>query len=112
MIFEVLDFINTNQLVPWVAGLLWIGWLVALLVLLCFARMRIELYIQRKSLVLPIATYTLWQALILITLGERPLVNRDDIIHLLRILNLLTILLLWRSLLLLLYTKRKNTCPS
>lgn len=109
---EVLDFINTNQFVPWIAGLLWISWLVALVVLLCVAELRIDLYAQRKSLVFPIVTYILWQALILITLGERPLVNRDDIIHLLRLLNLLTVLLLWRGLLLFLYEKRNRACQS
>lgn len=105
---ELWDFIDTNQLIPWVAGLLWISWLVALLVLIYFADLHMDLHAQRRSLFFPIATYTLWQALILITLGSQPRVRRDDIIQLLRVLNLLTILLLWRSLLLFLYSKRKK----
>lgn len=91
----VIGFIVDNQLVPWLAGLLWIGWLVAVLTLIFFARIHIDLSVRRRIVALPITAYIIWQGLILITLGQNPIVKRDDIIDLLRFLNLFTAVTLW-----------------
>jgi hypothetical protein len=100
LLMSVVGAINEHQIIPWLAGFLWIGWLVAVLTLICVAHLRVDLSVQRRALAIPFVTYIVWQGLILITLGTSPLVKREDIIQVLRILNLFTAIMLWRWLIL------------
>lgn len=99
-LYALIGAINEHQLIPWLVGFIWIGWLVAVLILIYVANIHIDLSTKRTALAIPMISYIVWQGLILVTLGTNPLVKRDDIIQPLRILNLFTAIMLWRWLIL------------
>lgn len=89
----VSNWLNDLPLAP-LAGVLWISWLVALILVLFF-RNGSFCVLHGKLLIVPTFLMLCWHALIMISSGKSPIVTRADLAGLIRILDLLAVVLLW-----------------
>lgn len=77
-----------------IAGVLWVSWLIAITIMLCYARDRFYVP-HRKWLIAAAITFVLWRALLTISAGEHPIIERSDMAGLIRLLDVITVVLLW-----------------
>lgn len=98
MITSILQSINdpaNSILIAWLAGVLWISWLVAIGILLTKTQCNLLVLPYRKQLLVPVACLIIWHIFIMISFGAAPIIDRGDYSGLIRLIDFVAILWLW-----------------
>lgn len=93
IIIGISDFLNSLPLAN-IAGVLWVSWLIAIVIFLVYARERFSVS-HRTWLIAAAIVFTIWRALLTISAGANPIIKRSDLAGWIRLLDVMTVSLLW-----------------
>lgn len=93
IVIGISDLLNRLPLAN-IADVLWIGWLIAIVIALYYARERFWVA-HRAWLIAAAITFVIWRSLLTISAGESPIIQRADLAGWIRLLDVMTVSLLW-----------------